>query len=455
MASAKLDADTRSSVDGPTIPLAVVSEDPYTNPGTYHRTQVEPDTFAFGSTIVSVFQTGRSYEWGASNLGWAVSSDAGASWAQGFLPGTTIHAAPPGSWKRVVDPAVAYDAKHDSWLIMGLGTRSISRIRDPVFVSRSTDGAQTFDDPVIVARPKHSQFFDKPWIACDNTASSPFNGNCYAAWDDEAHHDRLLAYTSTDGGLTWIKAVAPKDPCVTGVQPVVQPNGTVVMPFFDVCEYGQGSFVSTDGGATYSGPFDMPFFNGRKVPGGLRVPQLPSADVDGAGTIYVVWQDCHFRDFGPGKHCTHNDIVMSTSSDGRHWSSIARIPIDPRISSVDHFLPAVAVDPTTSGPSAHLGVVYYFYPDVDCNRSTCELSVGFASSIDGGTTWISQQLAGPFQTTWFPLTSFPGYMVGDYISVSFMDGKAIPVFAVGTEGACELGDITSCNEWIASATIPV
>jgi hypothetical protein len=117
-------------------------------------------------------------------------------------------------------------------------------------------------------------------------------------------------------------------------------------------------------------------------------------------------------------------------------------------------LPAIAVDPTTSGSSAHIAVVYYFYPDADCTVATCDLSVGFTSSIDGGATWSSQQLAGPFKNTWFPLTS-SGYMVGDYFSVSFVDGKAVPVFIFGTKGTCELGDVTSCNVWTASATIPL
>jgi hypothetical protein len=46
-------------------------------------------------------------------------------------------------------------------------------------------------------------------------------------------------------------------------------------------------------------------------------------------------------------------------------------------------------------------------------------------------------------------------MVGDYVGISFLDGSAIPVFAVGTEGTCELGDVTSCNVWTESATVPV
>jgi hypothetical protein len=46
-------------------------------------------------------------------------------------------------------------------------------------------------------------------------------------------------------------------------------------------------------------------------------------------------------------------------------------------------------------------------------------------------------------------------MVGEYIGISFVDGKAIPVFPVATEGRCKLGDLTSCHVWIASATIPI
>lgn len=384
------------------VTLSVVSEDPYANPDTYHQTQVEPETSSFGSTIVSAFQTGRSLEWGASNLGWSVSTNAGATWTDGFLPGTTVHATPPGRWERVVDPSVAYDAKHDHWLIEGLGTRNLTGQRDRLFVSVSTDGAQTFGEPIIVARADRFQVFDKNWITCDNTPTSPFYGNCYTAWDndyDDGHNLlRLHAATSVDGGLTWTAATTPRRSraFAFGVQPVVQPSGTVVMP--TGCFPCFGSFVSTDGGSTYRGPFAMPKVNSRKVRGGLRMPLgLRSVGADAAGTVYAVWQDCRFRDLGAGRHCVHNDIVMSTSTNGRRWSSVARIPIDPRTSSVDHFLPAIAVDPATSGSSAHLAVVYYFYPDADCNRATCDLYVGLASSTDGGAAWTSQTLAGPFK----------------------------------------------------------
>ena len=77
----------------------------------------------------------------------------------------------------------------DTWLIVGEGIRSppMCVVRflhgSAVFVSRSTDGAETFHDmPLLPQRPKRSQFFDVPWIACDNVTTSPFYGNCYMVW---------------------------------------------------------------------------------------------------------------------------------------------------------------------------------------------------------------------------------------------------------------------------------
>jgi hypothetical protein len=50
-------ADASSPTDGPS--LVQLSADPYTNPTSQHQTEVEPDTFAYGSTIVAAFQAGR------------------------------------------------------------------------------------------------------------------------------------------------------------------------------------------------------------------------------------------------------------------------------------------------------------------------------------------------------------------------------------------------------------
>src|SRR5215218_5828358 len=63
-----------------TVPLTRVSADPFTNPTSQHATELEPDTFAFGSTVVAAYQVGRFFDGGASDIGYARSTDGGASW---------------------------------------------------------------------------------------------------------------------------------------------------------------------------------------------------------------------------------------------------------------------------------------------------------------------------------------------------------------------------------------
>src|ERR1051325_5087156 len=394
------------------VPIQVVSTDPYTNTSSYHRTQVEPDTFSFGNTIVSAFQSGRFVDGGASNIGWATSQDSGATWTHGFLPGTTIYANPAGPYARDTDPAVAYDPKHDVWLIFSLPLDASVR-GVAVIVNRSTDGGLTWGNPVIVRNASGSSDFDKTWITCDTCAASPNYGRCYTEWDDFGLGNTLEMSTSADGGLTWHAASTPGSTVIGGV-PVAQPNGKVIMPIDDGFESSLQSFVSTAGGRSYTGPTTVASISSHGEAGNLRSGPLPSAEVDAAGKVYVVWGDCRFR-----SGCPANDIVMTTTTNGTAYTSVVRIPIDPVSSTVDHFLPGIAVDPTTSGGSAHIGITYYYYPQTSCSTSTCQLNVGFIESTDGGASWSSPvQVAGPFKVTWFPNTS-QGYMVGDYISTSF------------------------------------
>jgi hypothetical protein len=164
------------------------------------------------------------------------------------------------------------------------------------------------------------------------------------------------------------------------------------------------------------------------VAGHLRTSPLPSAEIDRNGKVYVVWQDCRFE----APNCAYNDIVMSTSTDGVHWSLVKRIPADPLGSGVDHFIPGLAVDHSSAGAHARLGLAFYYYPNAACTEATCQLDVGFVSSTNGGASWSSKrQLAGPMNVTWLAHTS-QGFMVGDYISTSIAAGEtdATPVFAI-------------------------
>src|SRR5947199_715065 len=432
--------------------LAQLSTDPYTNTTSFHRTEVEPDSFAFGSTLVAAFQVGRFSDGGASNIGWATSTNDGASWANGVLPGVTVFDG--GSYSRASDPSVGYDAQHDVWLVASLALLQSGSGIDgaAVLVNRSTNGGLAWDNPVNVAVAGAGQDFDKDWIVCDNTPTSPFYGTCYVEYDDFGNNNQLHMARSTDGGLTWGEAVVP-GAVVIGGQPLVQPNGTVVLVIDDGFEGNVESFLSTDGGGTYTGPIEIAPIQSHPVAGNLRSDPLPSAELDELGRVYVVWQDCRFR-----RACSANDIVMSRSDDGIRWRRPRRIPIDPRRSGADHFIPGIAVDPTTAGRAGHIGITYYYYPVSDCTSSTCELDVGFVSSTNGGTRWSDAiQLAGPMALTGLPLTT-GGYMVGDYISTSYdANHLAHGIFMLGTGAGCTLGSITSCDEatYTPAAGLPV
>ena len=81
---------------GAAVALTRVSADPFTNATSQHATEVEPDTFASGATVVAAYQVGRFFDGGASDIGYARSSDGGASWdVSSFLPGLTFSAGRP------------------------------------------------------------------------------------------------------------------------------------------------------------------------------------------------------------------------------------------------------------------------------------------------------------------------------------------------------------------------
>src|SRR5207253_2474903 len=119
--------------------------DTLTGSGSQHNTTVEPDTFASGSTIVAVSQVGRFFDGGSSAIGFARSADNGASWTSGLLPGVTTATTPvAGPYDRATDPSVAYDARHNVWMVSALALTNTASgpTGSAVLTSRSTDGGR-------------------------------------------------------------------------------------------------------------------------------------------------------------------------------------------------------------------------------------------------------------------------------------------------------------------------
>jgi hypothetical protein len=395
-----------------------LSVDPYTNADSQHESAVEPDSFAYGGTVVAAFQVGRRQEGGSAAIGTAMSGDGGRTWERGALPALTVNSQPPGVDTAASDPTVAYDAAHSVWLVSSL---TIARGTSHVYVSRSTDGVH-WSAPVDV---QSGPILDKEWIACDNGAASPFHGRCYVEYTDDTK-DIVVSQSSDDGGQTWSQPVRVTS-ILVGTQPVVLANGTLVVVAgeYNGSKALTGSIAavrSTDGGATFTRSTVSDLRSRENSV--MRSVSLPSVDIDSNGTIYAVWHDCRFH---PG--CTQNDLVLSTSTDGVTWTAPTRIGIVPSSSPVDAFIVGLAADPLQPG---RLGLVYAYFLAGSCPKA-CLLGVGFTMSQDGGRTWsLGRRLhAQPMRLTWLAKAD-GGRMVGDYFSTSFVGTRVVPVFTLAT-----------------------
>jgi BNR repeat-like domain len=410
-----------------------LSSDPYKSAGSQPQTEVEPGAFAYGDAIVTAFQAGRYQDGGSANNGWATSKDDGYSWKSGLLPGITQVAG--GPYTRASDPVVAYDAAHSTWLISSLAIAGSgpTLATHTIVVNLSTDGGYTWSKPYKVI-DGGSTYYDKDWITCDSSPTSPYYGHCYVEWDDNDQAGLILMSTSSDGGHTWSKPQATADRAHgIGGQPLVQSTGVVIVPISAFDGAHLLSFLSTNGGKSWSKTTIIAPVNGYV---------LSTAAIDGANTIYVVWVDCRFE-----KQCTpqggegdalarpadqETDLVMSTSADGLHWSKPQLIPADAVGSGVEHLVTGLGVDPNTWGSAAHLALTFYYFP-VNC-PGDCPYSVGFVSSADGGKHWTPRiELGDAMNLSWLPAGR---NKVGDYISTVFSNGLAYPFFSLaGQPGA--------------------
>lgn len=431
-----------SRVHASAPPIKQISRDPFSNSTSQHQTQVEPDTLSFGPVVVSAFQSGRFVTGGGSSgISWATSLDAGLTWKTGLLPGITVFAG--GPYGRVSDSVVAYDLAHHTWLISSLAIKTTTDVNDStaVIVNRSSDGIH-WSTPTVVSASGPNTNWDKDWVTCDQNPRSRFFGRCYAQWDDAGNNGRIMMSFSNDGGVTWSTPISPASQsfAALGGQPVVQPNGNVIVPIFgtDLTTGATGiySYMSTDGGMSWINVIKIApalFFDvSGTAPFQYRGGSLPSAEIDASGKVYLAWAGC---DFEAG--CTASfpsvgtdDIVMTTTTDGTTWTPLQRIPLDPIGSGVEHLTAGLAVDKNTAGDHAHLAVTYYYFPQPNCTTQPCQLFVGFASSINGGKSWSpSQTLAGPTTESWYANTD-QGFMTGDYISTSIALNRGVAVVPV-------------------------
>lgn len=400
-----VDARDRVATDCEVVSLRI-HRDRHTNPEAQHESQVEPDSQTVGTTTVAVFQVGRNRSGGAASIGFSTSRDGGRTWREGILPGLTANTVPPGPSTRASDPVVAWDAAHGVWLASTLAIApGVTRLP----IHRSRDGL-VWAGPVDAAIAQAEDLaYDKNWLTCDNGTASPFRGRCYLAYtlvgEDQ---DAVAVQRSDDGGRTW-SAPAILEVDVTGVIPVVQPNGALSLVFWSP-RTGMVAVRSTDGGVTLGSPVTISPLRARNVRP-LRAPPLIAAEIDRAGRIVVVWQDCRFS-----SGCAANDVVLSRSADGVAWSEPVQVT-----RGRNAVMPTIGIEPRTG----RVAVAYYaIRPDgVDAELVT---------SADG-LRWSAPQRLNPrrMRLAWMPQTTL-GRMLADYIGVTWADGRPLVVYALAS-----------------------
>jgi hemolysin type calcium-binding protein len=387
-----------------------VSQDPYRSDGAQHESGVEPDSFTFGRTTVATFQVGRRFDGGATNVGFAVTTDDGLTWRSGFLPGLTSASVPPGVNARASDPVVAFDARHGTWLISTLALgNGVTRLA----VSRSPDGfswGTALDAAEESGVGEGGIAFDKNWIACDNTSSSPFFGRCYLVYTHSADADMLAVRWSDDGGQTWSPGANLGARPAVGAFPTIRPNGDLVAVYLlETGRFAIAASRSIDGGATWAPPVRIADVDNGCAIQGFRAFPLPSADVDASGRVWATWHDCE------SPSVRGNAVFVATSPDGVSWS--APLAVTRRR---DDVLPAIGVDAAT-------GRVAIAFMRSGPNGIDTHL---VESAGDPARWGVARRLS--VETSAFasmPRTT-SGRMLGDYISVDYASGRPLVVWVL-------------------------
>ena len=363
---------------------------------------------------MAVFQVGRREDGGATNIGYAVTTSDGASWRSGLMPGLTVASRPAGGSLRVSDPAVAYDAAHATWLASALALGDgVTRLA----INRSADGSAWSSASLAAeetgAGGDEGIAFDKNWIGCDNTPTSPFYGRCYLLYTHSADEDMLQVRTSVDGGQTWSAGIDIGAQPAVGVFPAIRPTGDLVVVYLWETRGSPAiaSSRSIDGGASWVTPVRIGSIDGRCAIRGFRAFPLPSADVDGSGRVWAAWHDCA----APG--ASTSAAFVASSADGSSWTAPAAAT-----RGRNALLPAIGIDRATG----HIALAYM-------RASAAGVDIELVES-NGGTRWGTPRRLSPesMPLTWMPRT-VSGRMLGDYISVHYARGRPLVVWVLASE----------------------
>ena len=395
--------------------------------------------------IVGEYQQDRWDDGGARGLVASVSHDGGATWNRVVVPKITKCSG--GAFDRASDPWVSFAPNGDLYAISL--SFDVFDTHNAILVSKSTDGGDTWGDPIAVAADD-TNGLDKESITAD-----PLDANLvYATWDrvltpggslhasdqgvihSRSFKSQTFFARSIDGGETW---EAPRQLFVEtsfsgsiGGMIRVLPDGTLLD---GLQTYGSAAWKggpcgsvsmlrSADGGQHWSSkptivsPFSCTYGGAHDPDTGAQIRSggLPDFAVDGT-TVYAAWEDALPAAPRIGR------ILFSQSSDGGlTWSTPVAISKTP--AGIDAFIPTIAVN-----ASHAVGVSYYdFRANTPAPGADTDVwLVRCTSTCTNPAQWSETQVAGPFDIEQAP--DARGLFVGDYEGMT-TSGTAFQPFFV-------------------------
>ena len=394
-----------------------------------------------------------------------VSIDAGATWEGPHQPRI-----PRGELTGVGDPAVVFDRKGNSYACQmsvridefRLGNLVGSALVASIPVSYSTDGGVTWEETVLAAwggvearafLPAAGErlagevwvsFKDKPWISVGPNTEKPDQDTIYVTytnfidrwelrWMDEIpvltiveEQSVIEVVCSEDGGLTWSRPVqvSPRvymrgeeellQRVVQGSQPMVAPDGTLYVAWFDSTTDGTWSGVgeiwvatSKDQGRTFDQPrlvdkFLEVGFWPRSASFRLWGTGFPQMAIGTEGEVYIAYVGHPSDNPEDG-----GDVFVVCSLDGgRTWQRRVRVNDDG--SGRPQFFPSITVDP--------VGALHMIWGDTRNDPAELLYHIYYSCSEDQGETWELNSRVSDFPSN--PNFAFPrGQYIGDCFAI--------------------------------------
>ena len=386
-------------------------------------TQSENSVFIDPNNADYVLNSNNSTSWSGGSVG----SLYGANYFQSADAGT--------SWGGSVQGAGGANSGDPTTAISLSGRQYVNYISDPggQGVSYSDNGSNW---TAVTIAPNPGSLADKNHMWIDNSPSSTYEGNLYAAWTPfgGSNDAEIVVSRTTNDGVSWstplnISAAVNAGSHNQGVNIQTGPNGEVyaVWTIYDSWpsdETAIGFAKSLNGGASYASATriisNIRGIRTTETSKNHRVNSFPSMAVDisngpNSGHIYVVWANVGVPGTNTG---TNISVYMIRSEDGgSSWSTPIRVNQNTYQEGKEAYFPWITCDPETGT----LSVI--FYDDRNTTSASCEVFV--ANSFDGGDTWEDFVVSDVIFTP-APIPGLAADYMGDYLGITARGGKVYP-----------------------------